>query len=191
MFSSRLKGGDVRSLDLSRIEQKSLYAAGVFFVLTIVFSVFSIASTILSNVSLSGSIEKAVVAGMGVATALVAALLGYWIDSKATSTREKRPRLVSTARLLLLYAVFGGAVCLAVIATIAIGPVEHTYLSALAGATLLVAGLFGCLFGALFRARAVRQLPASMGFDVATVVGMRNPRITSHDMQWRYDEKIR
>ena len=157
MFSSGLKGGDLGRLALSRIEQKSLYAAGVFFVLAIVFSAFSIASTILSTVSLSGSVEKATAAGMGVATALVVALFGYCIDRKATSTREKRSHLVSTARPLLLEAIFGAAVCLAVIATIAIGPLEHTHLSAFAGATLCVAGLFGCLFGMLFRARAARQ----------------------------------
>jgi len=157
MISSGLKGGDLGSLDLSRIEQKSLYAAGVFFVLTIVFSAFSITSTILSTVSLSASLEKATVAGLGVATALVAALLGYWIDRKATSIREKRSHLVSAARLLLLEAVFGGAVCLAVIVALAIGPLEHVYLSALAGATLCVAGLFGCLFGTLFRSRAAKQ----------------------------------
>ena len=157
MFSSGLKGGDLGSLDLSRIEQKSLYAAGVFFVLAIVFSAFSIASTILSTVSLSSSVEKAIAAALGVATALVVALLGYWIDRKATSSREQRSRLISTARLLLLEAIFGGAVCLAVIVALAIGPFEHTHLLVLAAATLCVAGLLGCLFGTLFRARAAKQ----------------------------------
>ena len=55
MFSSGLKGGDLGSLGLSRIEQKSLYAAGVFFVLAIVFSAFTIASATLTVVLLAGA----------------------------------------------------------------------------------------------------------------------------------------
>lgn len=177
MLSFVLKSGDLDSLDLSRIEQKSLYAAGVFFVLTIVFSTLSIASTILSTVLLSGPVEKAIAAGTGVAAALVAALLGYWIFTKATSTRDKRSRLVPAARPLLPGAILGVAVCLAVVATIAGGPLEDIYLSALAGATLFIAGLFGCLFGARFRARAARQaqLLARRDSSTAMVVSTGNP----------------
>jgi len=157
MFSCGVTGSDLGNSVLSRIERKSLYGAGVFFLLTIVFSAFSIASTIFSTVSLSGSMEKSIAAGMGAATAFVVASLGYSIDRKATSTRKQRSWLVSTARLLLLEAVFGAAVCLAVIVAIAIGPLEHIYLSTLAGTTLFVAGLFGCLFGALFWMRATKR----------------------------------
>ena len=180
MFSSGVTGGDLGSLVLSRIEQKSLYAAGVFFLLTIVFSAFSIASTIFSTVSLSGSLEKSIAAGMGVATAFVVAPLGYSIDRKATSTRKQGSRLVSTARLLLLEAVFGAAVCLAVIVAIAIGPLEHTYLSVLAGATLFVAGLFGCLFGAFFWMRAAKRAATeSPGVQIQRTVAESAPVIAS------------
>ena len=177
MFSSGLKADGLSSLALSRIEQKSLYVAGVFFSLTIVFSTFSIASTILSTVSLSGPAEKAIAAGIGVAIAPVVALSVYWIDRKATSIREKRSLLVSVARPLLLATTLGAAVCLAVIATAANGSLERTYLSALAGATLSLAGLSGCLFGTLLRARAAKQIepPMSRGSRIATVVGMGNP----------------
>ena len=177
MLASVLKSGDLDSLALSRIEQKSLYAAGVFFVLAMVFSALSIASTILSTVSLSGPVEKAIAAGAGVATALVAALLGYWIFTKATSTRDKRSRLVPAARPLLPGGILSVAVFLAGIATMASGPLEDTYLSALAGATLFIAGLFGCLFGARFRARAARQaqLLARRDSSIATVVNIGNP----------------
>jgi hypothetical protein len=157
MFSPGLKRGDLGRLDLSRTEQKSLYVAGVFFVLTLVFSAFSVVSTILSNVSLSGSTEKAIVAGLGVATALVVGLLGYSIEGKAAYAREKGSHLVSAARLLLLEAVFAGAICLATTVAVALVPLEHTYLTALAGATLCVAGLFGCLFGTLFRVRTAKR----------------------------------
>lgn len=180
MLSSVLKSGDLDSLALSRIEQKSLYAAGVFFVLAIVFSAFSIISTILSSVSLSGSAEKAVVIGMGVAAALVVALLGYWIDRKATATREKGSRLVATARLLLLEAVFGGAVLLAVIVAISIGPIEYIHLSALAGVTIFVAGLFGCLFGTLFRARVAKTATAGSGLQVQRTVARSEPFAIVH-----------
>ena len=157
MFSSGVTSSGLGSLALSRVEQKLLYAAGVFFLLTIVFSAFSIASTIFSTVSLSGSLEKSIAAGMGAAMVFAVAPLGYSIDRKATFIRKQRSWLVSTARLFLLEAVFGGAVCLAVIVAIAIGPLDHTYLSVLAGATLFVAGLFGCLFGAFFWMRAAKR----------------------------------
>jgi len=157
MFSPGLKRGDLGRLDLSRSGQKSLYVAGVFFVLTIVFSAFSIVSTTLSNVSLSGSTEKAIVAGLGVATALVVGLLGYSIEGKAAYAREKGSHLVSAARLVLLEAVFAGAVCLAATVAVALGPLKHNHLMVLAGATLCVAGLSGCFFFTLFRVRAAKR----------------------------------
>ena len=157
MFSYWLKSGDPGSSALSRTEQRPLYVAGVFFVLTMVFSAFSIASTVLSAVSLSDHAETAIAAGTGVATALVAALLGYWIDRKAMYTREKHYHLLSAARPLLPGAIFAVAVFLAVIATIASESHGGAFLSALAGGTLCVAGLFGCLFVTRYRARAARQ----------------------------------
>jgi Na+/proline symporter len=124
--------------------------------------------------------EKSIAAGMGAATAFVVASLGYSIDRKATSTRKQRSWLVSTARLLLLEAVFGAAVCLAVIVAIAIGPLEHIYLSALAGTTLFVAGLFGCLFGALFWMRATKRAATeSPGVQIQRTVAESSSVITS------------
>lgn len=99
MFLPGIKGVDVGSLDLSRIERKSLCLMGAFLVLTILSSAFTIASTIINNVSLSGSLEKAMLVVFAAATALVAVLLDYLIDRKAMSTRHKRSSLVSAARL--------------------------------------------------------------------------------------------
>jgi len=93
MFSSGVTGGDLGSSVLSRVEQKLLYAAGVFFLLTIVFSAFSIASTIFSTVSLSGSLEKSIAAGMG-ATLFVAGLFGclfgafFWMRADKRAATE-------------------------------------------------------------------------------------------------------
>jgi len=99
MFLPGIKGIDVGSLDLSHIERKSLCLMGAFLVLTILSSAFTIASTIINNVSLSGSLEKAMLVVFAAATALVAVLLDYLIDRKAMSTRHKRSSLVSAARL--------------------------------------------------------------------------------------------
>jgi archaellum biogenesis protein FlaJ (TadC family) len=121
------------------------------------FSAFTIASAIINNVSLTGSLEKALLVVFAAATALVAVLLDYWIDRKAISTRDKRSSLASAARLLFLGASFGAAVCLAVIVALAVGPIEHIYLSALVGAPLCAAGFFGCLFGKLFQVRIAKQ----------------------------------
>jgi hypothetical protein len=178
MFASGLKSGALDGLTLSRTEQKSLHVAGIFFVLAIVFSVFSIASTVLGTVSLSGFAEKAIAAGAGVGTTPVAVLLGYWIDRKTIAMRGKRVPLVSAARPLPQAAMFGAAVCLAVIVTVASGALGDTYLSASAGATLCVAGIFGCLFGARFRARVARQarIPAGAAYSIDKVVDMGNPR---------------
>ena len=85
MFSSGIKGSDLGSSELSRIERKSLYLTGIFFILSIIFSTFSIASTIISNVSLSSSLEKSVLVVLAAGTALAAVLLGYWIYRIASS----------------------------------------------------------------------------------------------------------
>ena len=157
MFLPCIRGSDLGSLDLSRIERKSLCLMGIFLVLTMLFSAFTIASAIINNVSLTGSLEKALLVVFAAATALVAVLLDYWIDRKAISTRDKRSSLASAARLLFLGASFGAAVCLAVIVALAVGPIEHIYLSALVGAPLCAAGFFGCLFGKLFQVRIAKQ----------------------------------
>jgi len=153
MFLPGIKGSDVGSLDLSRIERKSLCLMGVFLILTILFSAFTIASAIINNVSLTGSLEKALLVVFAAATALVAVLLDYWIDRKAMLPRDKRSSLASAARLLFLGALFGASACLAVVVALAVGPIEHIYLSALVGAPLCAAGFFGCLFGKLFWVR--------------------------------------
>jgi len=157
MFSPSIKGSDLHSLELSRIERQSLYLTGVFFILTILFSAFGIASTIIHNVSLSSSLEKVVLVILAAAAALVAVLLSYWIDSKAISDRDKRSSLASTARLLALGASFAGAVCLPAFVARAVGPIEHIHVSASVGGPLCVAGFLGCLFGKLFRARVAKQ----------------------------------
>ena len=157
MFLPDIKGSDLGSLELSRIERKSLYLMGFFLILATLFSAFTIASAIINNVSLIGSLEKALLVFFAAATALVAMLLDYWIDRKATSSRDKRPSLVSAARLLFLGALFGAAVCLAVIIALTVGPIENIYLSALVGTPLCTAGIFGFLFGKLFWARIAKQ----------------------------------
>ncbi len=157
MFSSDIKGSDLGSSELSRIERKSLYLTGIFFILSIIFSTFSIASTIINNVSLSSSLEKAALVVLAAGTALAAVLLGYWIDRKAASDQDKRSRLIPATRLLLFGALFGGAVYLAVIVAGAVGPIERAYLSALVGAPLFVSGVLGCVFGKVFRARVAKQ----------------------------------
>ena len=157
MFSPSIKGNDLSSFDLSRIERKSLCLMGVVLVLTILFSAFTIASAIINNVSLTGSLEKTLLAVFAAATALVAVLLDYYIDRKAMLPRDKRSSIASTAKLLFLGAFFGTAVCLAVIVALVVGPIEHIYLSALVGAPLCAAGFFGCLFGKLFWIRITKQ----------------------------------
>ncbi len=109
MFSSGIKGNDLGSSELSRIERKSLYLTGIFFILSIIASAFSIASTIINNVSLSSSLEKAVLIVLAAGTALAAVLLGYWVDRKAASDQDKHSRLIPATRLLLFGALFGGA----------------------------------------------------------------------------------
>lgn len=157
MFSPGIKDSDLHSLKLSRMERQSLYATGVFFMLAILFSAFSIASTIIHNVSLSSSLERVVLVVLAAAAALVAVLLSYWIDGKAISDRNRRSSLVSAAKLLALGASFAGAVCLPMIVARAVGPVEPIHLSASVGGPLCAAGLLGCLFGKLHRARVAKQ----------------------------------
>ena len=175
MFSPEFKGGDMGSLGLPRVAQKSLYATAIFFALSAAFIAFSMASTILNNVSSSGSLANTIALGMGGAAALAVMLFSYWMDTKTASNREKPSPVVSAARLLLLEAVFGGAVCLAVIVALMIGPLEHMYLLALAGATLCVAGLFGCLFSTLFQAREKELEQMKMAFIANASHELRSP----------------